>query len=284
MRRWGWGQWRCPSEGHGRECGLRPSVQSGVPRCGALSPFLYLSLSLPLSVSPPPPSYSLAHTLPSFSCPLRYHATLCSSSSVCASSLSLFSLRSLSPSLSVSLPLSGPAARCGAARQTARMHQMHRTDRCPSLFYRFHLFTSAVLLCLSPFFLPLAALLLSRSSSLSLSLVHSVPLLRGSSLLFFLRSTTPPPRVTLTSFTSFCRRRRTATLGNSPLLYQRVMLLPHVLAVGSYLCTSEHTVRRRSTLSLSNIGSYIATRAFSLCSFAPSRYFFFPSFFLPLPS
>lgn len=32
----GWGQWRCPSEGHGRECGLRPSVQSGVQRCGVL--------------------------------------------------------------------------------------------------------------------------------------------------------------------------------------------------------------------------------------------------------
>lgn len=29
-RVWGkWGQWRCPSEGHGRECGLRWSVQSG---------------------------------------------------------------------------------------------------------------------------------------------------------------------------------------------------------------------------------------------------------------
>lgn len=62
MRRWGWGQWRCPSEGHGRECGLRPSVQSGVPRCGALSLSLppssfssqYLSLflsSLSLSLS-----------------------------------------------------------------------------------------------------------------------------------------------------------------------------------------------------------------------------------------
>lgn len=35
-RRRRWGQWRCPSEGHGRECGLRPSVQSGVPRCRAL--------------------------------------------------------------------------------------------------------------------------------------------------------------------------------------------------------------------------------------------------------
>lgn len=99
--------------------------------------------------------------------------------------------------------------------------------------------------------LPLS-LFLSFTPFLSFAVLHY----------FFLRSTTPPPRVTLTSFTSFCRRRRrTATPGNSPLLYQRVMLLPHVLAVGSYVCTSKHTVRRRSTLSLSNIGSYIATRA-----------------------
>lgn len=31
---------------------------------------------------------------------------------------------------------------------------------------------------------------------------------RGPSFLFFFRSTTPPPRATLTSFTSFCRRHR----------------------------------------------------------------------------
>lgn len=31
---------------------------------------------------------------------------------------------------------------------------------------------------------------------------------RGPSFLFFFRLTTPPPRATLTSFTSFCRRRR----------------------------------------------------------------------------
>ena len=48
---WGWGQWRCPSEGHGRECGLRPSVQSGVPRCRARFFFLLLCLARSLSLS-----------------------------------------------------------------------------------------------------------------------------------------------------------------------------------------------------------------------------------------
>ena len=59
----------------------------------------------------------------------------------------------LSPSLPRSLSLSlslerGPACclscshRRGAAAQTAGMHQMHRTDRCPSRSTGFHLFTS----------------------------------------------------------------------------------------------------------------------------------------------
>lgn len=90
---WGWGQWRCPSEGHGRECGLRPSVQSGVPRCRAR--FFLLSFALSLSLS----------------------RTAC-----CLSSCS--------------------SHRRGAAAQTAGMHQMHRTDRCPSRSTGFHLFTS----------------------------------------------------------------------------------------------------------------------------------------------
>lgn len=241
-------------KGGGRQCGVGGGGSGDVLAKVTAGNAVYVrrskvachvaELSLSLCVCLPSPS-SLAHTLPSFSCPLGYHATPCSSSSVCASSLSLFSLRSLSPSLSVSLPLSGCAARCGAARQTARMHQMHRTDRCPSVPV---LPLPLVYFGRSP--LPLPVLPPSRrppAVPIFLSLSFSRSLRSSPSrffITFFLRSTTPPPRVTLTSFTSFCRRRRrTATPGNSPLLYQRVMLLAHVLAVGSYVCTSEHTVR-----------------------------------------
>jgi len=70
-RRRGWGQWRCPSEGHGRECGLRPSVQSGVPRCRALFS-RSRSLRLPAlsdAATPPPaafvrPSVAISLLLP----------------------------------------------------------------------------------------------------------------------------------------------------------------------------------------------------------------------------
>lgn len=41
----GSGKWRCPSEGHGRECGLRPSDQCVLPLRGS-SPLSSLDLSL----------------------------------------------------------------------------------------------------------------------------------------------------------------------------------------------------------------------------------------------
>ena len=98
---WGWGQWRCPSEGHGRECGLRPSVQSGVPRCRAS----HRSFSFTLNDRTLSRIRSL-YSPSSFSSRLR---------------------RTLSGLLA--LPLSPSRA---AAAQTAGMHQMHRTDRCSS--------------------------------------------------------------------------------------------------------------------------------------------------------
>lgn len=91
---WGWGQWRCPSEGHGRECGLRPSVQSGVPRCST-------SLFLPRS------SVGFSAALFVFLSPPVF----------------------IQPDKACSLSRSLHRA---AAAQTAGMHQMHRTDRCPS--------------------------------------------------------------------------------------------------------------------------------------------------------
>lgn len=161
---------RCPSEGHGRECGLRPSVQSGVPRCRALSSFALAPFAFLPSRMPSPPLVLSHRDRPSVRLSARPFVR---------------------PShyLSSSLALSWPR---GTA-QTAGMHQMHRADRYPFPFHRFHLFTSAV--CLSARF----------SSFFSPRLSFTV--LR----FFFLRSATPPPRATLASFTSFyrrCRRRR----------------------------------------------------------------------------
>lgn len=60
--------------------------------------------------------------------------------------LASFSFPSLSPSPSLERSpaccLSCSSHRRGAAAQTAGMHQMHRTDRCPSRSTGFHLFTS----------------------------------------------------------------------------------------------------------------------------------------------
>lgn len=204
MRRWGWGQWRCPSEGHGRECGLRPSVQSGVPRCGALS----LSLSLPPSLGiylffSLPPSLSLSSLLTrSLTRSLRFPAF----SDTAPPPLFLFQrlcIRRYLSSCFALFPWSRGAVGRGAARQTARMHQMHRTDRCPSLFYRFHLFTSAVLLCLSLSLRPLA--LSSPLTARSVCLSRSPG---GSSLLFSSIDYSASAGHSLTSFTSLCRRRR----------------------------------------------------------------------------
>jgi len=89
----------------------------------------------------------LSLSLPSPSCPLGCHHPLS------PPAVSIHS--SVHPSLSLSVCVcvcrclsfshSGPR---GTA-QTAGMHQMHRADRYPSPFYRFHLFTSAVCLSLS---------------------------------------------------------------------------------------------------------------------------------------
>lgn len=105
----------------------------------------------------------------------------------------------------VSLSLAGSRAR-GAA-QTAGMHQMHRADRCPSPFHRFHLFTSAV--CLSLFLLPCSqSLFLSFSPSRSLVSFFSGRLLR-------LRGPLSHP---------LHRSAAAATPGNGPFLYHRVLV------------------------------------------------------------
>lgn len=71
--------------------------------------------------------------------------------------------------------------------QTAGMHQMHRADRYPS---------------------PLPLVYFGRLP-LPVSPPCVFPCLSFTVLrFFFLRSATPPPRATLASFTSFCRRRR----------------------------------------------------------------------------
>jgi len=88
-RRRRWGQWRCPSEGHGRECGLRPSVQSGVPRCRlsslALAPFAFLPSRMP----PPPFPSCRVHPFVRPSVSLSLSFSLC----VCVSLSLFFSLR-----------------------------------------------------------------------------------------------------------------------------------------------------------------------------------------------
>lgn len=131
----------------------------------------------------------LSLSLPSPSCPLggRHPLPLPCRTSVCPFVRPSVRYLSSSP---VHLGPRGTA-------QTAGMHQMHRADRYPSPFHRFHLFTSAV--CLS-LLLPLP----HPPVSLSFSPCLSFTVLR----FFFLRSATPPPRATLASFTSFYRRRR----------------------------------------------------------------------------
>jgi len=98
----------------------------------------------------------LSLSLPSPSCPLGCHhppLPSCRVHPFVRPSVSL----SLSLSLSLSVCVCVCVCRClssshsgprGTA-QTAGMHQMHRADRYPSPFYRFHLFTSAVCLSLS---------------------------------------------------------------------------------------------------------------------------------------
>lgn len=207
MRRWGWGQWRCPSEGHGRECGLRPSVQSGVPRCGALSlsllpSLLLLSISISFSLFPLSLSlllaHSLTHTLPSLSCLLRYRATPCSSSSVCAF---------VAISLLVSLSFFGPAAWCGAGR----LGRLQECTKCTVLTDARPCSTASTCL-LRPFsFASLSVLSLAPLPALSLSLARSVYLSRsprGSSLLFSSIDYSASAGHSLTSFTSLRRRRR----------------------------------------------------------------------------
>lgn len=68
-------------------------------------------------------------------------------------------------------------------------------------------------------------------------------------------------------------------LPRNPLLYHCVMLLPHVRACKhtyTHVCMCMHeSVRERSTLSLSNIGSCITVRAFSLRSLTTVLFFLF---------
>jgi len=110
----------------------------------------------------------------------------------------------LYPSSSLSLFLSGPR---GVA-QTAGMHQMHRalTDARPR--------STASTCLLRPF----ASLL--RPRSFSLSSLHPFAVIR----FFFPQSATPPPRTTLASFTSFCRRHCCHSREWPASLYHRVMV------------------------------------------------------------
>jgi len=163
-----------------------------------------------------------------------------------------------------SLSLSGPRD----VAQTAGMHQMHRalTDARPR--------SIASTCLLRPFAslpLSLPAPLRERSLSLSLSLALSLSrsrsrcpslallILLRSFVSFFFSRATPPPRTTLASFTSFCRRRHCCHSREWPAsLYHRVMVhffLLHALAVRSYVRTHTHThtqarglAERRSTL------------------------------------
>lgn len=80
---------------------LRSSLSLSLP------PSLSVSISFSLFPLSLLLAHSLAHTLPSLSCLLRYRATPCSSSSVCAF---------VAISLLVSLSFFGPAAWCGAGR------------------------------------------------------------------------------------------------------------------------------------------------------------------------
>lgn len=112
----------------------------------------------------------LSLSLPSPSCPLggRHPLPLPCRTSVCPFVRPSIRYLSSSP---VHLGPRGTA-------QTVGMHQMHRADRYPSPFHRFHLFTSAV--CLS-LLLPLPP---PPSPTPSFSLFFSLSLLHGPSFLF----------------------------------------------------------------------------------------------------
>lgn len=105
----------------------------------------------------------LSLSLPSPSCPLGCRPP---PPPFCRVRLSVRSSVAISLLLPLTRGLRGTA-------QTAGMHQMHRADRYPSPFHRFHLFTSAV--CLFPSLLPVSLLV---SPSRSFASFFSARLLR----------------------------------------------------------------------------------------------------------
>lgn len=205
----------------------------------------------------------LSLSLPSPSCPLGCRPPPPPS---CRVRLSVrWSVRpSVRRYLSSSPAHSGPR---GTA-QTAGMHQMHRADRYPSPFHRFHLFTSAV--CLSLFLLP-GSLLLSPSRSF-------VSFFSGR----LLRLREPLSHPLHRSAAAVV-----ATPGYGPLLYHRCggapLLLHALIVVRARTHVRTHApVRRRGTLCRRcrgiHTGPSIATRSHYVRSRAlPPRFLFLSS-------
>lgn len=142
--------------------------------------------------------------------------------------------------LTVAISLVSLSLGSRGAAQTAGMHQMHRADRCPSPFHRFHLFTSAV--CLFSFLPPP----LLSSPPLCLSFMHILSLssffLCGHPFLFssvgYSASAGPLSHPLHRSAAA------AATPGNGPLLYHRVMVHFFYSTPSRYNCTYMHTRAR----------------------------------------
>lgn len=286
MRRWGWGQWRCPSEGHGRECGLRPSVQSGVPRCGALSPSLYLSLSLSLCLSPLPLllTHSLTHSLrfPALSdtTPPPVPLPAFVRRRYLSSRIALFLL--LSPSLYLSPVVRRGAVRHGRLQECTKCTVLTDARPCSTAstcLLRPFSFASPRSSSLSPPSccpgLPLS-LFLSFTPFLSFAVLHyffssiDYSASAGHSHILYIVLPPPPPH---------CHsREQSASLpacdASSPRPRCRILRM----YVRAYRTQKKHIVLVEYRVIHCN------ARVLTMFVLAPSRYFFFPSFFLSLPS